>query len=148
MIFILFFFLIILTIFIDQLTKYWVRIHLKKGETMEIWEGVLNLTHIKNSGAVFGIFKGYGRLFVPIAVIVTIGSFYMYLNGDLNGVLMKVGVAFFVGGAIGNAIDRTLFNQVTDFIHFKFSRTIFNFADLFLVKGIILIFIGSYIINI
>ena len=44
-----------------------------------------------------------------------------------------------VAGGIGNAIDRILFQKVTDFIELDFMRfAIFNFADMCLVVGVIL----------
>nr|WP_318281020.1 signal peptidase II [Paenibacillus bovis] len=68
---ILFYSVTILIIVIDQLSKYWVRSHLQIGDTIEVVNGVLHFTHIQNSGAAFGWFQGYGRLFVPVAIIVT-----------------------------------------------------------------------------
>ncbi|MFC5466226.1 signal peptidase II [Lederbergia graminis] len=145
---ILFYSVTILIIVIDQLSKYWVRTHLQIGDTIEVVNGVLHFTHIQNSGAAFGWFQGYGRLFVPVAIIVTILSIYMLKKGYINGKLLVIGTAFFVGGAIGNAIDRVLFNQVTDFIHFQFRQGILNFADYALSIGVLIILIDSFITEI
>ncbi|WP_231514942.1 signal peptidase II [Oceanobacillus salinisoli] len=147
MILILFYSVAILVILMDQLSKYWIRAHLHVGDTMEVWEGVLNFTHIQNSGAAFGLFEGYGRLFVPVAIIVAVFSIYMLKKGYINGKLLEIGIALFAGGAIGNAIDRILFNQVTDFIHFQFRQGILNLADYALSLGVIIIFIDSLIID-
>ncbi len=144
---ILFYSVAILVILMDQLSKYWIRAHLHVGDTMEVWEGVLNFTHIQNSGAAFGLFEGYGRLFVPVAIIVAVFSIYMLKKGYINGKLLEIGIALFAGGAIGNAIDRILFNQVTDFIHFQFRQGILNLADYALSLGVIIIFIDSLIID-
>lgn len=147
MILILFYSFAILVIFIDQLTKYLVRTYLNVGETVEIWEGVLNFTHIQNSGAASGLFEGYGRLFVPIAIIITVLCIYMLKKGYIKGKVLETGAALYVGGAVGNAIDRTLFNQVTDFIDFQFSKGIPNLADYALGIGLILILIDLVIID-
>lgn len=53
----------------------------------------------------------------------------MLKNGYINGKLLETGITFYVGGAIGNSIDRVLFNQVTDFIDFSFRQGIPNLAD-------------------
>lgn len=148
MILILFYTITILVIIIDQLTKYWIRHHLPVGETIEVWEGVLNFTHIKNSGVAFGMLEGTGRLFVPVAIIVAIVSIYMIEKGYVYGKVSIIGVAFFVGGAIGNAIDRTLFNEVTDFIHFQNRHGILNLADYAITLGVILLFIDMLIIDV
>lgn len=143
MIFILFYILAMIVIVVDQVSKYWIRANLKVGEKKQVWQGVLKFSHYQNSGAAFGIFKGYGRLFVPVAILVAIVSIYMLETGEVNGRLVDIGLGLFVGGALGNAIDRTLFNQVTDFIQFKFVKGIFNIADYALILGVLLILFDS-----
>lgn len=143
MIFILFYILVMIVIVVDQVSKYWIRANLKVGEKKQVWQGVLKFSHYQNSGAAFGIFKGYGRLFVPVAILVAIVSIYMLETGEVNGRLVEIGLGLFVGGALGNAIDRTLFNQVTDFIQFKFVKGIFNIADYALILGVLLILFDS-----
>lgn len=49
-----------------------------------------------------------------------------------------VGLAFAIGGGIGNIYDRILFGSVTDFMHLKasFLQTgIFNMADVSVMVG-------------
>ena len=144
---ILFYIISILVIVIDQLSKYLIRAQLTAGETIEIWDGVLNFTLYFNSGAAFGLFEGYGRLFVPVAIFVTTISIYLLNKGYLKGKMIQIGVALFVGGAIGNAVDRTLFNEVTDFIDFSYNSGILNLADYALNFGFILILIDTFIIE-
>lgn len=146
MISILFYLVVLFVIFIDQLSKYWIRTQLGVGETMVIWEGVLNFTHIQNSGAVLGLLEGYGRLFIPVAIIIAVVCIYMLKKGYLNGKLLQTGIAMYVGGAIGNAIDRILFGQVTDFIHFSFRDGVPNLADYALILGVVLIFVDVVIV--
>ncbi|WP_231514828.1 signal peptidase II [Oceanobacillus salinisoli] len=148
MICILFYLVAMLVIVIDQLSKYLIRETLHVGDTIEVWEGVLHFTYIQNSGAAFGLFEGYGRLFVPVAMIVTVLSMYMLRKGHINGKLLVIGTGLFVGGAIGNAIDRVLFNQVTDFIHFTYRQGILNFADYALSFGVLLILIDTLIMDV
>lgn len=147
MILIFFYCIALLTIFIDQISKHLVRTHLEIGDTLEVWEGVLHFTHIQNSGAAFGMFEGYGRLFVPVAIIVVGVFMYMWKKGYINGAIMQIGSGLYVGGAIGNAIDRILFNQVTDFIDFEYKGGILNLADYALNFGILLILVDYLIIE-
>ncbi|GAA0472028.1 signal peptidase II [Alkalibacillus silvisoli] len=144
---ILFYSVAFLVILIDQISKYWARTYLKLGDTMVVWDGVLNFTHIQNSGSAFGLFQGYGRLFVPVAIIIAVIVIFMLHKGYISSKVMRIGLALYVGGAMGNAIDRVLFNQVTDFIHFQFREGILNLADYALVFGVILIFIDAIIID-
>jgi lipoprotein signal peptidase len=57
--------------------------------------------------------------------------------------LLELGAGFLAGGAIGNAIDRVLFNQVTDFIIFGTSNGILNLADYALNVGIVLLLLDT-----
>lgn len=138
---ILFYSVVMLVIIIDQLSKYWIRAQLAVGETMVVWEGVLNFTHIQNDGAAFGLFEGYGRLFVPVALLIAVVSIYMLRKGYIKGRVLQIGLALYVGGALGNAIDRILFGQVTDFIHFSFRNGVPNLADYALILGVGLILV-------
>jgi signal peptidase II len=137
----LYYFFITLVIFIDQLSKYWIRTHLKIGSSIEVWKGVLNLSHIENSGAAFSSFQGYGRFFVPIAFLMVI-IMLKYRNEIKNKrLLVDLGTGFLIGGGIGNAIDRILYNQVTDFISFHFNHGILNCADYFIHYGMMILLI-------
>jgi signal peptidase II len=54
-----------------------------------------------------------------------------------------------IGGALGNIYDRVMYGYVRDFIYFhindKFSWPVFNFADICVVAGIILLMISLII---
>lgn len=147
MILILFYSVAFIAILIDQISKYLIRGHLEVGDSIEVWNGVLHFTHYQNSGAAFGMFEGYGRLFVFVAIIVVGIFIFMRKEGYINGVIMQLGSGLYVGGAIGNAIDRILFNQVTDFIDFQFNGGILNLADYALNFGIILILVDAIIVE-
>ncbi|MBB6674420.1 signal peptidase II [Cohnella nanjingensis] len=128
----------LLVVAVDQFSKIWIRAQLPLGDTIEVWPGVLRFTHIVNTGAAGSSFEGYGRLFVPVAIAVVIWVLYAKRKGQLEGAWLQTGAAFFVGGAVGNAIDRVLFNQVTDFIAWSGGRGIMNFADLAINIGVLL----------
>lgn len=129
---------ILFVVVIDQLSKLWIRLHLKVGDSIEVWSGILDFTHYENSGAAFSSFQGYGRLFIPVAILFVVIILYYRRKGVLKGLAKEMGAAFLAGGAIGNAIDRILFNQVTDFVHFQSGRGILNLADISINIGIIL----------
>lgn len=137
----MYYFFITLVIFIDQLTKYWIRTHLKVGSSIEIWKGVLNLSHIENSGAAFSSFQGYGRFFVPVAFLIVLIMLKYRSEVKNRRLLVDLGTGLLIGGGIGNAIDRILFNQVTDFISFHTNHGILNFADYFIHYGMIILLI-------
>ncbi|MBP1932789.1 signal peptidase II [Ammoniphilus resinae] len=142
-----FYILAILVILFDQASKIWIRFHFAVGEQMEVWPGILYLIRYENAGIAFSMLQGYGRLFVPIAVLVV--AFILYYRSQLKtkGIIVDLGTALLVGGAIGNAIDRVLYNQVTDFIHFNWNHGILNLADYAINLGIILFLIDNFFLR-
>jgi signal peptidase II len=138
---------ILFVVVIDQLSKLWIRLHLKVGDSIEVWSGILDFTHYENSGAAFSSFQGYGRLFIPVAILFVVIILYYRRKGVLKGLAKEMGAAFLAGGAIGNAIDRILFNQVTDFVHFQSGRGILNLADISINIGIILFVLDMLIFS-
>jgi len=126
-----FYLLIALVVAIDQWVKYYVRTGFEIGESRPLIEGVLNMTSHRNQGAAFGILEGQIWFFLVSAVLVLAGVLYFRAKGELKGrPLMEAGAALLVGGAIGNAIDRAVFGEVTDFFDVQFMNyAIFNVAD-------------------
>lgn len=115
----------------DQITKYYFR---HKDYSI----GFLNLHFIKNYGAGFGILQGYRVLLIAIPILVSILIIY-YLRDVDKGVLFY-GLAFLLGGTIGNLVDRIFFGYVTDFIDVGF-WPVFNIADMANSIGALLILI-------
>ena len=113
------------------------------GQQIVVISNFFTLTSHRNTGAAWGMFEGNMILFYLITIIA--GGLFVWLlkDGDLRRKpLYTLGVTLMVGGAIGNFIDRLLFQEVVDFIDVDlWSYTtfpIFNVADSFLVIGVIL----------
>ena len=61
--------------------------------------------------------------------------------------LEKWGILFILAGAISNIGDRLINNYVLDFIFFHYKQyywPAFNFADIYISAGILIIIIESY----
>lgn len=134
----LFYLLIALVVVLDQVMKYYIRTNMEVTESVPLWEGVINLTSHRNTGAAFGILEGQQWFFILSVVAVIVGVIYFRSKGEFKGrPLMETGVALLVGGAIGNAIDRVVFGAVTDFFDLQFmSFAIFNIADVAINIGV------------
>ncbi|OBZ18643.1 signal peptidase II [Bacillus sp. FJAT-27264] len=128
-----------LVILVDQVSKWLVRTHMEVGETIPFWAHLLKFTFYENSGAAFSSFQGFGRYFVIVAVGFVVAIFYYRRKGEISGHLLNAAAGFLVGGAIGNAIDRVLFNKVTDFLVFGHSNGILNIADVAINAGVVLV---------
>jgi signal peptidase II len=130
-------------VLVDQVSKGFVRFHMQVGDTLPFWHNHVQFTFYENSGAAFSSFQGLGRYFVIVALALVVGVIYYRRKGELRGVFIELGTGFLVGGAVGNAIDRTLFNKVTDFLVFGQDRGIMNLADIAINIGMFFIIVHT-----
>jgi signal peptidase II len=105
----------------DQATKALVRHHIPPHDTIEVIPGLLNLTHVLNTGAAFGLlsaadfpFKSIVIGVLAIGALVAIAIYAMSFGADT--LLGRYSLAFILAGAIGNLIDRALAGAVVDFV--------------------------------
>ena len=125
-------------VILDQFSKYIVVENMALGESIPIIEEVFHLTYILNPGAAFGMFAHNRLFFIAIAVIV-IGIIIWARREILASPWeVKAGCGLFLGGAIGNLIDRARQGLVIDFFDFRI-WPVFNIADLAICIGVGLI---------
>lgn len=128
-------------VLIDQVSKYLTQAYVDIGQQIEWIPGLLSVTHIHNTGAAWSILEGQMWFFYIITVIVVVMIIY-YMQQMKDEPLLKTGLAFILGGALGNFIDRLLHQYVIDMIQLDFiDFPIFNLADTALTIGVILLFI-------
>ena len=129
---------------VDQATKAMIKEALTHGESMPIIPGLVNFTHVLNSGAAFGFLNGVDFPFktVVIAVVATaalIGVGFYAASMAHHQVVARVGLALNIGGAAGNLIDRVLFGSVVDFVDVYWGNHhfwAFNVADSAISVGV------------
>jgi signal peptidase II len=131
----------------DQVTKFWVDRWMPLHHSIPIIDGLFNLTYIRNTGAAFGIFAGSAAAFrLPFLILfslVAVGfvlSMLRRLPPDQTGLISAL--AFIIGGALGNLIDRLLYGEVIDFLDFYWGNyhwPAFNVADSFITIGVLII---------
>ncbi len=100
----------------------------------------INIVHIENRGAAFGMFAGLGNLFFVIVSIFAI-LFILYYLKTVQKRMEIISLSLVLGGAVGNLIDRIRIGKVTDFIDFYVNNwhwPSFNVADSALTVGIVL----------
>ncbi|WP_379150789.1 signal peptidase II [Paenibacillus sp. sgz5001063] len=135
----LFYLISLLIVIADQGAKWAVRSHMQLGESIPVWSGHLQFTYYENSGAAFSSFQGFGQYFAIVAIVFVAAVFYYRHKGELRGPLLEAASGFLVGGAIGNALDRVIYHQVTDFLVFGSRGGILNLADLAINAGGLLV---------
>ncbi len=130
-----------LVVILDQLTKLGIRASLSPGEQVAILPGFLDLVHVRNSGAAFGILQGQTALIIGISIA---GLFIISVFLHRFPPTSRLGLASFaliMGGTVGNLVDRIRPpHYVTDFIRVhllpNFTWPAFNVADAALTVGI------------
>lgn len=129
-------------VILDQFSKYIVVENMALGESIPIIEEVFHLTYILNPGAAFGMFAHNRLFFIAIAVVV-IGIIIWARKEILASPWeVKAGCGLFLGGAIGNLIDRARQGLVIDFFDFRI-WPVFNIADIAICIGVGLIIWNS-----
>lgn len=134
---------------LDQGTK---QLALGLGESVRY--GFLELQLHRNPGFMLGTLGDLSKLFTVVAPA-TFGALLLFVFIVLQDFLpiqspgLRVGASIFVGGVLGNIVDRLRTGDVVDFlvIHTPFGSTgIFNVADAWQWVGVGLAF-GAYLAN-
>ncbi len=137
---------------LDQWSKWLIESHLSDHASVEVLPGLLNLTHVRNTGVAFGFFATRGNAtgtliltLLGLAALVFVAYYFWIVpRGDR---ILLVALALVVGGAIGNLLDRMMTGAVTDFIDFYYGTYhwhTFNVADTAISIGIGLMLLGTF----
>lgn len=134
---------VVILIALDQWTKQLAVNYLKGQAAIVLIPGVLELEYLQNTGAAFGILNNQQCFFYIITVILTAGILYIYFKMPMTKKYLPGHVVLIVitAGALGNFIDRVLYQYVIDFIYFSlidFPK--FNIADIYITVGCALVF--------
>jgi signal peptidase II len=127
---------------LDQLTKLLVRETILPGESIP-HEARLRITHVVNPGILFGTpASPLVSLTLPLAMILVSLAIYWRFRKP-RSTLLSIGTGLFVGGTLGNLVDRIIYGHVTDFIEVVSSAgdvsMVFNLADLCIISGIFIL---------
>jgi signal peptidase II len=130
----------------DQLTKFIIDQTMPLHHSIPVVENFFSLTYIRNTGAAFGILSGSAASFrLPFLVLfslLAIGFVIIMLRRlPEKEVGLITALAFILGGAIGNLIDRVAYGEVIDFLDFYwagFHWPAFNLADSFITIGVLI----------
>ena len=142
-------FLFLILLIIDQYSKFIVHGTLNVGDTIPIIDNFFNLTYVQNRGVAFGLFQGKIDI-VSILALIAIGLilFYFCKNFKKISFLERIAYTMIFAGEVGNMIDRLFRNFVIDMLDFRgIWSFIFNFADVWINIGVILIIIEHVFFN-
>jgi signal peptidase II len=127
----------------DQVSKAVVEASIPEHATVPVLPHFLNLVHIKNAGAAFGLFSDSPSAWKTVLLIVVSSLLLAMIVGVMwrNQQLRwesGVGLALILGGALSNLFDRIRFGRVVDFVdvyYRSYHWYTFNLADAAIVVG-------------
>ena len=123
----------------DQVTKALVVASLPFGAREEVLGDLVQLWHVRNTGAAFSLFPGATWLFFVVAAgaLVMIAYFYRAYRTSTTWIHIVLGAI--LAGTLGNLTDRLRQGYVVDFVSVGIGEIrwpTFNVADSSLVLGI------------
>ncbi len=132
----------------DQLVKFWTIENIELHEHIAIWEGVFELTHIRNEGMAWGLLQNQQILFIALTPVALFVFAYFYFRAPFTKRFIPIRIAelLLAGGAIGNLVDRifrgeVLFKgNVVDMFYVKLINfPVFNVADSYITIACVLL---------
>ncbi len=142
--------LAVVVVGLDQVSKLaiirWVDLYQKVEIT-----SFFNITHQQNTGAAFSFLANAGGwqrwFFAGLATVVSaVLAVWLYRLRSTGQWVLSAGLAFVLGGAVGNLIDRIRLGYVTDFIQVlivNWPFPSFNVADAAITVGAVLLIIDA-----
>lgn len=146
----------LIVIVLDQITKYLCVTYIEYHSAGINVLPFFNLVHVYNYGAAFSFLADMGGwqrwFFSIIAIAISILFIVMLYKTQRSYRLLCLSYVLFIGGAIGNLIDRLLHGYVIDFLLFYiktdtniYAYPAFNVADISVCLGAFLLVLCSFI---
>ena len=139
------YFLVLLLIIVDQLTKLLVYGYLKPNESLEM-TSFLSFSHVHNYGAAFSFLAnedGWQQYFlVMVSSVASLAIAIWMAKTTKQQVFKLLALSLILSGAVGNLIDRAALGFVIDFIDFHYQTfyfPVFNVADMAISAGVVLL---------
>ena len=138
---------IIFFLFLDQISKTLVALHLQLYESKVVIPGFFNLTHVRNKGAIFGFFSHldgfwiYALLTVASLAALVLVAYY-FIKTPSSETFLKFSLSLILAGALGNLTDRIFRGSVIDFLDFyvkDWHWPVYNVADSCVTVGAVLL---------
>ena len=118
-------------ILIDQATKFLVLFSLGFEKSINIIPSLLNLTLVKNKGAAFSLFSNATTFLTITSIVASLLLITLIYKSPPRSYWNSIGIAYLLGGTVGNGIDRFFKGYVLDFLEIvPINFPIFNVADI------------------
>ena len=142
---------IAIVIVLDQITKALVRSNLSLGESRTVIPGLIDLVHVQNTGAAFGMLNTIDFPYKPLVMVAIAGLALLAIAAygaqlGFHDRRARFGLALILGGAFGNLIDRAAAGHVVDFVDVYWGDVhfwAFNVADSAITVGAVLVILDT-----
>ena len=137
---------------LDRITKDAIRTRISLWDAINVIPGLFNIVHTENPGIAFGMLANLqnpwrevfliGLSFLVLAIISAV-----LLRAGGQGMLLRMGLALVMGGALGNLFDRIVHGTVTDFVEVHMGEhyfPAFNVADSGITIGACLLLLDMW----
>lgn len=136
------------------ITDLFIKNHIENMEIAEgeksLMGGRLLLHRYHNRGAFLNVGERRRGMVSVLSLVLTLGATMLFLATFTyrGSRIMKVGLAFLLGGAYSNTYDRLVRKYVVDYVSFPFKNQkirniVFNISDFCIMVGALLLVIGS-----
>lgn len=130
---------------IDQIIKIVIRYSINEYQEIKVIKNFFSITYVQNTGAAFSIMKDATIILILLSIIfiIVLNNYIKKQESNFTKIDI-ISYGLIMGGVYGNLIDRIIHRKVTDYLSFNifnYSFPIFNFADICIVIGAILIVI-------
>ena len=118
-------------VLLDQVSKFVVLSTLGFERSKNIIPNFLNLTLVKNKGAAFSLLSNSTTFLTITSVIASLLLIIIIFKYPPKSYWNFIGLAYLLGGTVGNGIDRLFKGYVIDFLELvPINFPIFNIADI------------------
>jgi signal peptidase II len=139
--------LIAALVVLDQVTKAIVVREIPLHDSVTVIPGLLNFTHVRNTGAAFGLlnalhFPGKTLIITLLAVAAILAIVFYAGKFASETFVARLGLALVLGGALGNLVDRARLGYVVDFVDVHYAGWhfwAFNVADSAITVGAVVL---------
>ena len=130
---------------LDQLTKFIAISNLEEMHSVPVIKEFFSWTLCYNTGGAWSIFSDSTWLLVIVSILAL--GLLIYTIYRSKNILYNISASIFMGGLLGNLIDRIAQSKVTDFIDFLifgYDFPVFNLADIFICVSAVFIIIAIF----
>lgn len=135
-----------IVLIIDQIIKLLINNFMKIGEEIKIINNLFSLYFVKNTGAAFSILENETTFLIIFSVLIILVLNHFIKKEKNFTKLESISLGLIMGGIFGNLIDRILHHGVIDYLSFtifKYKFPVFNFADIAICLGTIILLIAT-----